>query len=235
MKLTLFIALLCLFFVFSYAQADDNTDDIVEIDDDDDEFEIYDDEDEDSVTVDTTGDEVAPPNETGEQARLVVYKEATQEKGYYGVDQEFTVMFHIYNEGDGAAYDIEVKDEWPEEGFTYLDGSDKVTLLEELGPGESHKFNLTLRTDQAGMFGGFRSEVSYAAYEAARGYTGRKSYSTQSSKMYILNTNMWNEYTKERKLDWFLFYVLSFGIILFPLYNYYNIERNTQNGYPKTA
>jgi len=167
----------------------------------------------------------------GPEGSLIIRKQVTQDLGYFGVGEEMIVMIEIFNVGEGSAYDVTVTEKWPEDGFELVTG-EATTVIDEIEAGGENKFNVTYKCLQQGVFDGFRADVTYAPTNGQRD-TPRQAYSTGMQKMYILPNDQWLSYVKDRTLDYALLGALSLGVVVLPLLNYYNIESNTVNGYPK--
>lgn len=105
--------------------------------------------------------EFEQPEENVEPASLVAHKQILSDfPSLLSIGAQFSVSIDVYNIGNGSAYEVEIKDQWPLESFDLVEGDMNVTL-DVLEAGANYTLKFTLVPKQEGQLRSSYGIVSY--------------------------------------------------------------------------
>lgn len=117
---------------------------------------------EDELASESIEAEQQPVDDNAPPASLVAHKQINSDfPTLLSIDAPFTVTIDVYNIGNGSAYEVEIKDQWPMESFDLVDGEMNTTLsILEAGANYTLKFTLIPKQD-----GQLRSSYAVIQYK----------------------------------------------------------------------
>lgn len=97
-----------------------------------------------------------------DRAHIVVQKtlSAPETQHYLVQNKPFTVTYMVLNVGEGTAYNVSLRDDWPAEAFKIIDGTSTRTF-DAMPSGANQTFALTLSASASGTMTSARATVEY--------------------------------------------------------------------------
>jgi len=192
---------------------------------------LVEEEDDEEVSDDDVLDDepVAPFN--GERAKIIIKKEMiTPIPGLFAKERPIDVVITCTNVGKGPAYLVTIGDNMGE-NFEITKGSN-TTIIDVLEAGERTQLNFTIVPHLEGGFSGGAAVVSYQA--EGEGSRLQQAYSTGFRTFTIYSTEAYDNFSRDKTIEWT---ILGFGTaaaILLPLALYLTAEKKATTKKSKT-
>jgi len=164
------------------------------------------------------------------EAILILQKTVHTEYNVVAPDVNYTIELEVFNVGDGVAYEVKVRDDWPATYFNILEG-ETTHSWNEIAAGAHESYNITMAAKQEGEVSGFRATVEYQPTLEGPIQIG---YSTAMRNLTIIPAHHYAKATAKHYQEWSVFAILSVGVVFGPLAYYYLLQTTHTDGIPNS-
>jgi len=147
----------------------------------------------------------------------------------YAVGQPITVNITLYNIGEGAAYSINVNDQWPS-GFA-VQGQSRASF-QELAAGGRVSYNFTVTPSIAGDVEPLRAAAEYQSVIEGPVVSAL---SSPAFNVTVVSEEVFGKLTAKHVFEWILFTFVFGSAVILPLSLWLQIQTNYLHGLPKSA